>query len=430
MSHHENPRLQQVRKLLRADDGQALLLAGLGMVALLLMAGLGIDVGYLRYQRQQMQKAADAGALAAASALVYSGNYSIAAKNDTTANGFAPDQLVVGGLCSPSGTNICVAVNNPPQTPGDAFLGAAGYVEVIVAQKRPTFFMHLGGFGDISVAARAVATYTANASGCMFALDPTSAQTFLIDGNVHLAASCGIYVESSSSDALHKNGASGGAVASYIGVVGGDQVNGGFQFQCRSNAPGAPCPATGIATFKDPFLNVPAPTPQGTCMPDQGTHYHPGLYCSGIHITGSSAYMFDAGLYTVEGGIRVDGSPTLTGNGLLFYLTGPNYTGINIGGAAQVNWTAQTTGPQAGILFFQDRSLPVGSASSSFDGTSGNNFSGAFYFPTTDLQYKGTPNFSDAAILVAWQLEFKGDAQLNDGLQDGLSPLNTALLVE
>ena len=46
------------------------MLAALGMVVLMMMAGLGVDVGYLKYQKQQMQKAADAGALAGATALI------------------------------------------------------------------------------------------------------------------------------------------------------------------------------------------------------------------------------------------------------------------------------------------------------------------------------------------------------------------------
>ncbi len=64
------------------------------MIALLMMAGLGIDVGYLKYQKQQMQKAADAGALAAASAMItYSGQNGqtqirTAGQSDAAANGF------------------------------------------------------------------------------------------------------------------------------------------------------------------------------------------------------------------------------------------------------------------------------------------------------------------------------------------------------
>jgi hypothetical protein len=211
-------------------------------------------------------------------------------------------------------------------------------------------------------------------------------------------------------------------------VVGDSQINGGFQYNCIS---GSPCPSTGIASFKDPFANVPSPTPAGGCQTPVGNTYPAGTYCSGIRISGNGTYTFGPGLITVEGGMTVTGSPTLNGNGVLFYLTGPSYSGLSIRGTATVNLTAQTSGPQAGILFFQDRSLPVGSTGSSFDGTSGNNFSGAFYFPTTDLTFSGTPNVADAAILVGWQIEFNGNAQLSDTLlPSGVSPLSSALLVE
>jgi Flp pilus assembly protein TadG len=107
----------------RAEEGQALVLTGLGLLVLMLMAGLGIDVGYLRYEKQQMQKAADAGALAAASARIYGGDYTDAGKNDAKANGFTDGQ-----------NGIHVTVNYPPNTNGDPFKGNNNYVEVIVAQ--------------------------------------------------------------------------------------------------------------------------------------------------------------------------------------------------------------------------------------------------------------------------------------------------------
>ncbi len=64
----------------------------MALVVLMLMAGLGVDVGYLRYQKTQMQKAADAAALAGASALLYGSNYVAAGKNDSSANGFTDGQ--------------------------------------------------------------------------------------------------------------------------------------------------------------------------------------------------------------------------------------------------------------------------------------------------------------------------------------------------
>jgi hypothetical protein len=423
----------------KSEEGQTLVLAGLAMVVLMMMAGLGIDVGYLRYQKEQMQKATDAGALAAASALIYNGNYVTAATNDTGANGFTPTQVVVNGFCTPSGTSICVAVNTPPLTPGDPFMGVPGYVEVIVEQGRPTFFMPVAGFPLVSVSSRSVASAVANSSGCIYALDSNQldSQTLLIDSNVTLGAACGMYVESDNPQAFY-NLSADSVAASYIGIVGSYYSNG--TLSCNSNSPGQPCPGTGIAQFPDPFVNVPAPTVNPVCQMPSGNNYQAGTYCTGINITSPGTYTFGPGVITVMGGINVSSSGVTlnTANGgVLFYLTptsGGSYQGITIPGTTIVNLTAQTTGPQAGILFFQDRSIsPAGAASSSFNGSGGNGFIGAFYFPTTKLKYTGTPvpTVSNSALLVAWQIEFNGSAQLNNKvLPGGLSPLSSARLVE
>ena len=66
----------RLRRFGRADERQALALA-----PLMLMAGLGVDVGFLRYQNQQMQNAADLGAIAGASALILGGLVCVADQN-------------------------------------------------------------------------------------------------------------------------------------------------------------------------------------------------------------------------------------------------------------------------------------------------------------------------------------------------------------
>ena len=298
----------RLRHFGKSEEGQAMVLAALALVVLMMMAGLGVDVGYLRYQKQQMQKAADAGALAAASALVYNGNYVKAATNDTMANGFTADQVVVGGTCLPSGSTICVAVNNPPVTPGDPFLGVAGYVEVIVAQARPTFFMRVVGYTSTNVSSRAVATSVSNGSGCIFALDPNDdANTLVIDSGVHVGSpSCAMYVESSSANALVENG-TGASVASYIGVVGTGATG---SFTCEWNAPGAACPQTMMAQFQDPLASVAAPTPASGCqMPQYNDHARsiipPGPIAAEFPIPSNTTATFGPGLITVDGSFIV-----------------------------------------------------------------------------------------------------------------------------
>src|ERR1019366_4608894 len=150
----------------RADEGQALVLTALALVVLLMMAGLGVDVGYLRYQKQQMQKAADAGALAGATALSYNGNWNAAAVADVNANGFTATKT------DGSTTGVTITVNSPPKTAGDPFQNQSGYVEVIVSQPQPTFFMRVSNVYAVPVSARSVASAVAPGSPCIYAMDP------------------------------------------------------------------------------------------------------------------------------------------------------------------------------------------------------------------------------------------------------------------
>ena len=57
--------MRRLREL-RGESGQALVVAAVGMVAIVGFLALAIDVGQLRYAKRQMQMQADAAALAAA----------------------------------------------------------------------------------------------------------------------------------------------------------------------------------------------------------------------------------------------------------------------------------------------------------------------------------------------------------------------------
>jgi Flp pilus assembly protein TadG len=405
------------REFRAAEHGQALPLVACGVAVLLMMAGLGIDVGYLDYQKQLMQHAADAGASGSALAIISGSNYLNAGRNDAAANGYTNGS-----------DNVSVTVNYPPQTTGDPYYNNTSYVEVIVAQPRPTFFMRVAGYNSVNVRARAVASAARNATGCIYALDPTDASSFLVDGNVTINSTCGIYVNSDSVTGIRKNGGSGSVTSTAIAVVG-DYSGTGF----------SPIPTPGIAPFSDPLAGVSAPTVASGCATPVGNVYSPGTYCNGITIHGNGSYTFLPGQYTIKGGWTVMGGPTLTGTGVTFYFTkdaSGNYSGVNIDGNATQSFSAPTdtsAGGIPGILFFQDRSLPVGSAASTFGGTSGQGYLGALYFPTTTLNYKGTPNLqTTATIMVAWELDFRGDTLFKNYtlLPGGGGPVKTSVLVE
>ena len=410
-----------------------MVLTALGMIVLLLMAGLGVDVGYLRYQKQQMQKAADAGALAGAAAVIaYSGGVAqqqiiTAARADAAANGFTDGQ-----------NGISVTVNHPPLTNNDPFLNDPRYVEVIVAQQRPTFFMRLLGYRSVNVASRAVATSVGSGSGCFYALDPTDPHTFVVDAGSTISSNCGVLIASSSTSAFEA-GAGANVTARSIGVVG--------------DCDGAGCgglstqPTNNIAPFTDPLANVPSPpAPSPGCYKTGFTvtggtaHLDPaGNYCGGINLTGGTITLSPGTYYLVGGGLNVSANATVTGSGVTFFNTAGNgysYEPINLIGSSNTNISAPVDAGNslAGILIFQDRSIRNNTAQNIVDASNGQVFTGTLYFPTTALKYRGAPLLLNPyELLIAWKLEFQGRTQINnhyDTLPNGASPIRNATLVE
>ena len=83
--------------MVRGNRGQVLVLVALAIFALLGFAALGIDVGYMYSVRHELQRCADAGALAGASAFT-TGDWndsSVQSIADTRARDYASRDVVV-----------------------------------------------------------------------------------------------------------------------------------------------------------------------------------------------------------------------------------------------------------------------------------------------------------------------------------------------
>lgn len=163
--------------------------------------------------------------------------------------------------------------------------------------------------------------------------------------------------------------------------------------------------------------------------------FSPGLYYGGINISGNATINFNPGTYILAGGgLSVTGNSSLTGAGVTFYDTTGfgSYGGIDLTGNEQANLSAPTSGALAGILFFQDRSVAIGSAGSSITGNSESTFDGALYFPTTALTYNGNSSSSGYTFLIADTLSITGNSTMVIGdnyssLADG-SPIKSTTL--
>jgi len=420
------------RLLTRRTSGQTFLLVTIALVVLVGMAALTVDVGNLWTTRRLMQSAADAGAVAGADEVAIGGSSSditTAAKDAASHNGFVDGSSRAGG----AGT-VTVAIHNPPTS--GPYAANASAVEVDVSQTQNTYFMNVLGWKTVPVSTTAVAV-ALSSGACIFSLDRTASGAVDVGGTASVGSACGLYVDSDSSSALIVHG--GGAItAPVVGVVGGTSIAGG----------GSSPPSTGIAMFGDPLAYLPAPSFDSSSCTSFSTQslsgsYSPQTFCGGIKVNAGSTVTFNPGLYIVDGGgITVNGGATVSGTGVTFYLTGANksgsskqnYAGVTINSTATVNFSAPCTasgGSIAGMLFFQDRSITTGAAST-INGGASSTISGAIYFPTTPLAYAGNTGANMFTLLVSDTLSFLGNSTVGNDYSclTGGSLVKDAVLVQ
>jgi Flp pilus assembly protein TadG len=221
---------------LRDESGQALVLMVFSMTVLLGFLALAVDVGLLFNAKRKVQTAADAAAIAGALAYSYQGaSYATgAAYEAANSNGVETSAVTV----TPS--------------PSDGWHTGAGYIEVVIRQKNPTFLMKVFNRSSMFVAARAVAGITPNPD-CIVALDKIDPQSFDVQGNAKVVSpGCSIHINSSSGTALCTTG-NATITAPAINIAGAQN-------------PAPPCNGsqnnanTGAQQVADPFTGLEYPT--------------------------------------------------------------------------------------------------------------------------------------------------------------------------
>ncbi len=403
-------------------SGQVMVLVCVSLIALMGMIAVVADFSFMQNQKNMMQTAADSAAMAGSEELNY-GDQVAAGRADAASNGY------INGV-----SNVTVTINNPPSTGPNA--ANSGYVEAIVSKPEPTYFLRVLGVSTMTVSTRAVA-YEGNGPNCIYVLNPSASGAMSANGNVTVSSSCGLLVDSSSSSGLTVNGNTS-ISAPTIGVVGGYTSNG--------NSSLTPTPKTGVIAASDPLAYLQAPT-VGSCAHtnfslngntgSSGSPYqlYSGTYCGGISVNGNSVLHFNGGTYVLAGGgMNINGNSTMTGTGVTFYnTTGTGgYGAVTMNGNSQANFSAPTSGSLAGILFFQDRSIPTSGAASTINGNSNSTFDGAIYFATTTVNFNGNSSASGYSIVVANELVLNGNSTLGSNyssLTNG-SPIQSAILAE
>ena len=386
--------------LFRDTDAGVIVYVALALPVLVGAVGLSVDVTSWRVNQQTVQTATDAAAIAAALAIMRSGNETAiltAATSDAAYNGYDPS------------LGDSLSLNHPP-TSGLA-VGAGDSVEIVIQRSAPIFLSSLFLDGPVDLSARAVARVEINDT-CVWALHPTARGAVKVAGGAQVNMSCGIIVNSVDDEAISQDG---GACLTSTKI----KVAGGYNGTCIN-----PQPLTNVTPVNDPLASLQPPT-YGGCDHTAKTKINgganvtlsPGVYCASIEVLSDGIVNFEPGLYVLDGaGLTVSAQGTATGTGVHFYLTENSGTAdsISIQAGATVNLAAGTDGDLAGVLFFHNANT-TGNINHNLTGGGSMNLEGILYFPGQDASYSGGTTFNAAAsMLVAQTVTFTGSSELGD----------------
>ncbi len=422
-----------LRRRLRDESGQTIVLAALCMTILLGMVGLAVDAGFLFNAKRRIQIAADSAALAGAAEMNF-GDSVAAARTAATLNGFTNGVNGVTVQVNPSGTSS-------PSPLYGAYKNQSGYLEVIVTAPTPTVFMRVMNLTSFSVTARAVGAL-GGSSACIYVLS-TSGTSFSLSNNAQLTAStCGILIDSSGAPGISVSG-SANVTAASVGVVG-------TAYTDNSGSTITPSAIAGITPFSDPlaFLTPPSYS-AASCTADPLSHYNNGgsSYAVGPGSTYSNTQSgnlvcynslsiginndtvtLNSGIYVITGALTFASGLAQGGQGVTFYLTGTG--SLSIANNANPTLKAPTSGSYNGILFYQDRS---DTQAASIQGGACSTMEGILYFPNAALSIGNGTSTTIAAPMVAKTITIVGGSRLQDNSYSSLnpnSPLSSARLVE
>lgn len=364
-------------------------------------AALAVDLARAHALRQQLQLTADAAALAAAINLPDVDAAREAAKRYAQRN--MPDHADVitadgieFGHWNPDTRQIKLDQNTP---------SAVRVTPALTAQKGnavSTLFAGVLGSDNLDIVASAVAGK--RSAMCILALESDAGDALGLDFRAKIEAlNCTVQVNSRHKWA-YRMLAGSNFLASGLCVTGGAYVS----FLSRLS----PEATTGCPPQPDPLADLEAPDIGGCTFSNtflRGHHgtIHPGTYCGGLVIDGSSKVELAAGTYVIKDGpLAIGGDSEVIGDGVTFYLTGET-TRIHFQDNSQLTLTAPSDGALAGILVFQDRNF---GGDHIWDGDAPTTLHGTIYLPEGRLISQSsnaiTP-VNSCNVLIAKSLRFK-----------------------
>jgi len=374
---------------LRRRRGAVAVMIAVMLPVFIAAAGVGIDYGVWQREANRLQLAADAAAMGAGRLL--------AAQTATAA------QFKAAAMAEANAVTGSSWVGTLNQTPTVTVAANWSTVTVTLTSQADGYFSQLVGVSAPSLSASATAGLSVQNSACVLALSTSASPAIAVNNMGSITATgCGIFTDSSASQAIYLN--SGSLVAKSIGAVG---------IVAESNSGSntmTPAPTNDAAAEANPLSNLSAPSP-GACSYNnasftawQATPYaftqSANVFCGNTTIGGNSTTdTFAPGIYyVVNGSLTFNNAAVTLASGVSFVLTGSSpgsFNWTNYSGNYAI--TAPTTGPTAGIAVWQTCPSSGSAPASTMNGGSTLALGGAFYAPCGALDISNNAHLSAAS---------------------------------
>jgi Flp pilus assembly protein TadG len=425
--------LKRLKSIGRDTSGNALALCAVAMPLMIGGAGLAIDSVQISLAKRELQRAADSAALAGAYAINQNPTSTGTTRATFAQNGATRDLVVNNDVT----LSTAAIVQNAP-TAG-TYANNTNAVRVQLSANRTLSFLSFFDATPQAITVEATAAIVTEGNFCMLALEDGTAPGVTVGGNADIDISCGISTNSRSATAITATGSSS-VNASPIMAVGGLAPSGNF---------GSATLIPFSSVQSDPFAGIPTPSPSN-CRPELSNKSNeppitistnsPGynaadrsICFNGTDIKGRVSFNFTepTTVYINGGDLSVGAQGQVTGTNVTFVLTSTNaasnpasIAGVDFSAGADVNITAPSSGPYAGVAIYMDRRATVG-RSVKWNGGADMKFNGAIYMPSAYFEYNGNADMANQCIqLIARRLDFRGNGSVSNSCPAGGSTQN------
>ncbi len=393
------------------------IIAGITFIPFTIAVTAAVDLANAIRIKSSLQAAADAGVLAATTALA-------SGYDDTD-----KEQIALDTFFANLSPQLLAAFPADPEVSIDF---TTNTVSMQVAVNTDQLLTNLIT-DSVAIGVTATATADAGARVCMLALNPTATKALSLQGTADvIAEDCAIYVNSNDNVAMNQ-------IGNAFAIAEGFCVHGNY-----SGTKYTPTPRKHCMREQDPlaaqFALDLAEVDLDTCrgdMPNVSNPHSsatrgPGVYCGGLLVKGDLTLLPGIHVFR-DGELYVQAHGSVTGDGVTILLTGNTNTRFVTQAGADIDISAPSSGLFAGIAMAQNpTSVPT--SPNLIIGGGYMEFNGLVYYPNQNLKITGNGEIganSEQFAIIADTIHIEGNGVLTikigaDYLASGLPPLPQA----